>query len=330
MTAAPTRSTSTIGDAKIARMFAGAPGLRDFGGAFGPALGEPSAFRARLISMTLAGVQVHKIDATAHVGVLGSVLGRGTRADVIRFVFFVQGSADTAESAPPRLDPVGSARLLSPTEVVPFNATTTTTLLIVDAPMLVLPSVLGAARRGSSQPAIGPNAVTSATIAFLETTLSLAAASGSDDVFHVERALTGLLTAVAHSAIAIDAVEATDVIPVATDPTVDDLTFERAKALIRAESHRPELSITDLAERLGTSQRSLQRLFAKRELSVSEAIRNERLEVLAARLADPAATDSVAALVTASGFGAIDYARRAFVQRFGVSMSHYRRGLRAD
>lgn len=310
-------------------MFVGAPGLSDFGGEFGPAVAaDPAEFRARLISMDLAAVELHKITATAHVGVLCSALGRAAPTNVARFVFTVAGTADTADRPPARVDPLGGVRPLTAADAVPFNATTTTTLFVVDAPMLALPSLLDAVRRGAAQPTIRPNAVTSATIAFLESTLNLAVPSGSDDVFHIERALTALLASVANSGSSSPVAEPAESAPSKPESSIDDLTFERANALIVAESHRPELSIADLAERLGTSPRSLQRLFAKRDLSVSEAIRNVRLDALAARLTEPDSTASVAALVAATGFGAIDYARRAFVQRFGVSMSHYRRGER--
>lgn len=89
---------------------------------------------------------------------------------------------------------------------------------------------------------------------------------------------------------------------------------QRMRAMRYISSHYadPQLSPATLAERLGISKRSLQRLFESEDAGVAQCIHNKRLEHALARLRDPRyAGTSLEDLAVLTGFGNALTLRRA-------------------
>lgn len=271
-------------------------------------------------------MRIIRFEASAHRGTLHPSRAGSPSSDLIRFTFTVSGAADTTSSGRRSTDLEGSARILLPSTSLDYHSAASGVILIVEAPVTTLPALIGRLVSGLPGALIRPNALTAATIAFVNGALDVPVDARSDDVYHIERALAALLTAMATSA--QEDAEAPTAAAADESRSMDDLVFERAMAIIREELTDPELGLPLIADRLGTSSRSLQRVFAKHDVSVSESVRDARLDALASRLAEPGSTRALGAASREVGFGAVDYARRAFLKRFGVSMTQYRAGER--
>jgi AraC-like DNA-binding protein len=113
--------------------------------------------------------------------------------------------------------------------------------------------------------------------------------------------------------------------------TADDNEWERRSARQRAIRYitahyaDPELSPTTLANHLGMSKRSLQRLFEGEDMGVAQWIQAKRVEQALARLGDPrylgTSLDDIALL---SGFGNALTLRRAVQAATGSTPSELR------
>lgn len=301
---------------------AGLAGLADEGAIV--SAHEPSTFHARVTTLDLVTIRVRRIEASAHRSVLQPAGDGAQRADGIRFLFVANGDVHTTVGGRRTPDAEGGARILLPSTPAEYDAAGPSVILMVEAPVTTVPALIGALLADRSADPIRPGALPAATIAFIDGALDLPVEPRSDDVHHLERALAGLLTATAAEARG----GSPDLEPTPSERPLDELVFERAMGLIRLELADPELALPQIARRLGTSSRSLQRVFAKHGVSVSEAVRDARLDALAASLTDAESTRPLGAATRAVGFGAVDYARRAFLKRFGVSMTRYRAGER--
>jgi AraC-like DNA-binding protein len=100
-----------------------------------------------------------------------------------------------------------------------------------------------------------------------------------------------------------------------------------AKADIRRNAWRPELSIAGVAARQGISPVYLRKLFAAEGSSFADYALGVRLDQTRARLCDPAwCHRSIAMIALESGFGDISYFNRCFRRRFGMTPSEARAG----
>jgi transcriptional regulator GlxA family with amidase domain len=88
----------------------------------------------------------------------------------------------------------------------------------------------------------------------------------------------------------------------------------------------PELSSASVAEHLGLSRRSLQRLFEGEERTVAQRIQEVRTQHAINRLKDPRlAAASLAEIATLSGFGSTVAMRRAVQESTNLTPSDLRR-----
>ncbi|ACZ30854.1 transcriptional regulator, AraC family [Xylanimonas cellulosilytica DSM 15894] len=88
----------------------------------------------------------------------------------------------------------------------------------------------------------------------------------------------------------------------------------------------PELSSASVAEHLGLSRRSLQRLFEGEERTVAQRIQEVRTQHAITRLRDPRlAAASLTEIATLSGFGSTVAMRRAVQEATGLTPSELRR-----
>lgn len=117
-------------------------------------------------------------------------------------------------------------------------------------------------------------------------------------------------------------------LPQARPPAVSKLTaYHRAqvKATVLARLHDPALDVAGIAAELRLSPSSVHRVFAGEPCSVTEWIWSQRLERLAAALADPAQrTRSVSEIAFGLGFNDAAHVSRAFRSRYGCTPRDYR------
>ena len=109
-----------------------------------------------------------------------------------------------------------------------------------------------------------------------------------------------------------------------------EMRRQRMAALkhIAAKYTDPELSSASVAEHLGLSRRSLQRLFEGEERTVAQRIQEVRTQHAITRLQDPRlAAASLAEIATLSGFGSTVAMRRAVQEATGSTPSELRREI---
>jgi AraC-like DNA-binding protein len=107
-----------------------------------------------------------------------------------------------------------------------------------------------------------------------------------------------------------------------------ELRRQRLAALrhIAPRSTDPELSSASVAEHLGLSRRSLQRLFEGEERTVAQRIQEVRSQHAVARLRDPRFSGaSLGEIATLSGFGSTVAMRRAVQDAIGLTPTDLRR-----
>ena len=107
-----------------------------------------------------------------------------------------------------------------------------------------------------------------------------------------------------------------------------ELRRQRLAALrhIASRYTDPDLSSASVAEHLGLSRRSLQRLFEGEERTVAQRIQEVRTQHAITRLKDPRlAAASLAEIATLSGFGSTVAMRRAVQEATGLTPSDLRR-----
>lgn len=103
------------------------------------------------------------------------------------------------------------------------------------------------------------------------------------------------------------------------------LKLAQALALLQDNAHDAEFTPARLAERLGVSRRYLDRMFAEHDQSVAAALREQRLQLAAHALHDPAAAErTLLDVALSSGFSDASSFSRTFRCRFGVPPSAYR------
>ncbi|MBV8169768.1 MAG: helix-turn-helix domain-containing protein, partial [Alphaproteobacteria bacterium] len=113
--------------------------------------------------------------------------------------------------------------------------------------------------------------------------------------------------------------------------TVADDLFAAACREIELHLGMPDLSPLVIAARLGCSRATLYRVFAKRELSVADHIRERRLARCRAAIeASTGSSETIADLAFGAGFENAVHFSRLFKARFGVSPSDYRRRIVAE
>lgn len=124
--------------------------------------------------------------------------------------------------------------------------------------------------------------------------------------------------------------------PASADPADTSLAGELAVELYRAAigridagAHRRTLSPGTLAAALNVSVRQLQRAFAMHDDRIVDRVRNRRLELAAALLADPGeAGTSIEAVAARCGFSSVVAMRRTFLERYGETPRAWRKRQR--
>ncbi len=101
----------------------------------------------------------------------------------------------------------------------------------------------------------------------------------------------------------------------------------RTKAYVRENLREHELNPTQIAVAMGVSRRSLRRLFADSNESLSAYIRDARLDKIAEELRNPLMTNmSISQVSIKWGMGNFQHFTRLFKARFGMTPSAYRQG----
>jgi AraC family transcriptional activator of tynA and feaB len=102
------------------------------------------------------------------------------------------------------------------------------------------------------------------------------------------------------------------------------MLFEDILRHIDRELDDPELAPTSLAQRHGCSVRSLQALFAERQLTVAGAIRQKRLERCRQALCADGGSNHIGNLALHWGFGDAAHFSKLFKATYGLSPRQYR------
>lgn len=106
----------------------------------------------------------------------------------------------------------------------------------------------------------------------------------------------------------------------------DDALRVAVLGYIREHLGDPDLGVTSIAHAHGISSRTLHRLFTEEEWTVSETIRNLRLDAVRSDLVNPnLAGRSIMAIATTHGFYDQAHLTRAFRTRFGTTPAAARR-----
>ncbi|MBC3475673.1 transcriptional regulator FeaR [Pseudomonas taiwanensis] len=100
--------------------------------------------------------------------------------------------------------------------------------------------------------------------------------------------------------------------------------FEKAQRCIEAQLSNFELTPEKIAIELGTSKRTLHRIFAQQGLSIGRYILDRRLDKCAAEFETEDDIQKISAVAFAWGFNDVSHFSRAFKSRFGVSPRGYR------
>lgn len=249
--------------------------------------------------------------------------------DVGWLLLHVSGQSATRIDGVGARDAVGALRIARPGSRIEIVAGGPTERILLEFSLTAISAESSATLRRptQSQPPLDPTALTRAVIAFASAIFARPPRRASADAFHAEHMLLSLVA----SALSGAEPSAPITVPQPDRPTasapetdVDDHVYARAVAIVQQEFARPDIDSGDVADRLGVSRRRLQRIFAERETTVADQVRLRRLDVVAERLlADPAA--DVGEIAQHVGFGAVDSVRRAFLSRFGMTMSAYRK-----
>jgi len=105
---------------------------------------------------------------------------------------------------------------------------------------------------------------------------------------------------------------------------VQRAVFEKARRCIDDRLADFELTPDMIASELGTSKRTLHRLFAQHGLSIGKYILERRLDRCAAAFEREADMQKISAVAFAWGFNDVSHFSRAFKARFGVSPKGFR------
>ncbi|MGJ7547023.1 transcriptional regulator FeaR [Pseudomonas alloputida] len=100
--------------------------------------------------------------------------------------------------------------------------------------------------------------------------------------------------------------------------------FEKAQRCIEAKLSDFELTPEMIASELGTSKRTLHRIFAQHGLSIGRYILDRRLDKCASEFESDADIQKISAVAFTWGFNDVSHFSRAFKTRFGVSPRGYR------
>lgn len=100
--------------------------------------------------------------------------------------------------------------------------------------------------------------------------------------------------------------------------------FEKAQRCIDSRLMNFELSPEMIASELGTSKRTLHRIFAQRGLSIGRYILDRRLDKCASEFESGSDIQKVSAVAFAWGFNDVSHFSRAFKTRFGISPREFR------
>ncbi|NTY90419.1 transcriptional regulator FeaR [Pseudomonas putida] len=100
--------------------------------------------------------------------------------------------------------------------------------------------------------------------------------------------------------------------------------FEKAQRCIEAQLSNFELTPEIIASELGTSKRTLHRIFAQQGVSIGRYILDRRLDKCAAEFEAEDDIQKISAVAFAWGFNDVSHFSRAFKSRFGVSPRGYR------
>ena len=117
---------------------------------------------------------------------------------------------------------------------------------------------------------------------------------------------------------------ALDQVDSAQGPALDHPALRRVMDYIESHLHT-DLRVTHIAEALGMSPRYIQSLFQRQQLSVSEWVRQRRLETIRHALVDPAwAHADIFDIACAHGFRDHSHFTRVFKAQFGLTPSQWR------
>ncbi|WP_158621147.1 helix-turn-helix domain-containing protein [Pseudomonas sp. p106] len=100
--------------------------------------------------------------------------------------------------------------------------------------------------------------------------------------------------------------------------------FEKAQRCIEAKLANFELTPEMIASELGTSKRTLHRIFAQHGLSIGRYILDRRLDKCASEFESESDIQKISAMAFAWGFNDVSHFSRAFKSRFGVSPRGFR------
>ncbi|MFJ4112303.1 transcriptional regulator FeaR [Pseudomonas sp. NPDC089758] len=112
--------------------------------------------------------------------------------------------------------------------------------------------------------------------------------------------------------------------PLSYSAKVQQTYFEKALHYIDARLANFELNPDMIAGELGTSKRTLQRIFAQQGLSIGRYILDRRLDRCASEFESETDIQKISAVAFAWGFNDVSHFSRAFKTRFGVSPRCFR------
>lgn len=278
-----------------------------------PLLGSVS--RTEPVSVRATRVQLSPVRAAWRA------LDGGAERDIGWLLLHLLGESRTGIDGAWAADAPGAARVARPGGSIEIVSPAASDRILLEFPLTALSAMSATMLRtpGAVRDRLGPSAVSSSLVAYVVATLARPVRRQSSAAFAAERGLLALIEAVlaeGHRAVSA---------PIAD---VDVHVYTRALAIIDESYADAELDSETIAVRLGVSRRRLQRILAENDTTITDVLRNRRLDAVAERLLESREI-GLADLVQSVGFGAVDSARRAFVARFGMTMRDYRRERRA-
>ena len=273
---------------------------------------DPENFRAVLTTTVVSAVEIIEIRLSAYTAHRSRALTRSVPSDLVSLIVVAAGGIRTRQDGRTAFSPAGTAAILRTNARYTYAASEGSRVWVVSIPRSKLGLVERQAIPGATATTFDRPVLFGSVTAFVTT--HLATETGDDGN---QAALETVLTTVVSRLVVEPHPRETQTASLAAQLRTE------ASRLISEQIANPELNAASLALDLGVSTRSLQRLFAHGNTTVSDDIRTARLEALALRLRTGGGQFSLEHAVKSVGFRSRDVGGRAFRDHFGYSLTEY-------